>query len=104
MRRRIRKRTLIGGGLLLFVAVIAAITLAPDFGNNSARAVPTATLNRIATKNDRAADAASADLRNRSAESAAAADARRDAEDNGAASPSRFTGNAATGAPPAPAR
>jgi hypothetical protein len=85
MKLRFRKRTLLGGGLALFAAVILAVALAPDFGNNSARAVPPGALKRIATKNDNAASVAAAELRARSAASAAAADARRDAQDRGAA-------------------
>jgi hypothetical protein len=82
---KVRKRTLLGGGIALFVAVILVATLMPDFGGNSARALPPADLNRIARKNDNAAMDAAAELRARSAATAEAADRRQDAEERGAA-------------------
>jgi hypothetical protein len=106
--RKVRKRTLLGGGIALFVAVILAISLMPDFGSNSAQALPPSDLNKIARKNDNAAMEAAAVLRARSAATAQAADQRQDAQDRGAAAANatlaRF-GNEEPGAtPPAPPR
>jgi len=82
---RFRKRMLLGGGIALFVAALLVVTLVPDFGSNSARALPALYLNRIATKNDNAAMSAAAEMRARSAATARAADGRQDAQDRGAA-------------------
>ncbi len=82
-RARFRKRTLLGGGVALFLVAILAVTLMPDLGSNSARALPPAELNRIARKNDNAAMDAAAELRARSAATAEAADRRQAARERG---------------------
>lgn len=106
---RFRKRTLLGGGIALFVAVLLVVTLVPDFGSNSARALPAADLNRIATKNHKAAMTDAAQMRARSAATARAADRMQDAEDRGAAAAdatlARFTNEergTTLAAPPTP--
>ena len=83
--RKVRKRALLGGGLALVVAVLLVATLMPDFGSNSAHALPPADLNKIARKNNNAAMEAAAELRARSAATAEAVDRRQDAEDRGTA-------------------
>jgi len=82
-RGRFRKRTLLGGGVALLLVAILAVTLMPDLGGNSARALPPAELNRIARKNDNAAMEAAAEMRARSAATAEAADRRQDARERG---------------------
>lgn len=84
-RGRFRKRTLLGGGVAVLVAVVLVVTLMPDLSGNEARALAPADLNRIATKNDNAAMSAAAQLRARSAATARAADQLQDAQDRGAA-------------------
>jgi hypothetical protein len=84
-RAMFRKRTLLGGGVALFLVAILAVTMMPDLGSNSARALPPAELNRIARKNDNAAMDAAAELRARSAATAEAADRRQDARERGEA-------------------
>lgn len=104
--RKVRKRALLGGGLALVVAMLLVVTLMPDFGGNSAHALPPADLNKIARKNDNAAMEAAAQLRARSAATAEAADRRQDAQDRGAAAadatPARFANEDAGAAQPAP--
>jgi hypothetical protein len=101
---RIPRRALFGGGLALGFALILGISFAPDLGDNSARAVPSAALNRIAQKNDRAAIEAAARMRANSAASAEAADALQDARERGVADANatlaRFAGDEPGEAPP----
>ena len=101
-RHRVRKRTLLGGGVALLVGVLLVVTLMPDFGGNQARALAPADLNRIATRNDNAAMSAAAQMRERSAATARAADRRQDAADRGAAV--EEPGANRTVPPPPPAR
>jgi hypothetical protein len=82
---RLRKRTLLGGGVALLVGVLLVVTLMPDLSGNEARALAPADLNRIATKNENAAMSAAAQLRARSAATARAADQLQDAQDRGSA-------------------
>lgn len=105
---RFRKRTLLGGGVALLLVAILAVSLMPDLGSNSARALPPAELNRIARKNDNAAFEAAAELRARSAATAEAADRRQDALDRGEAAANatlaRFSNEDPGAARPAPPR
>jgi type II secretory pathway component PulM len=82
---KVRKRTLLGGGVALLVGILLVVTLMPDLSGNEARALAPADLNRIATKNENAAMSAAAQLRARSAATAQAADQLQDAQDRGAA-------------------
>ena len=80
-----RKRTLIGSALALVVVILAASMLIPDYGDNRAQAEPVGpqAADRIAQKNDNAAAAAAAAMRERSAHTARIADALADRQDRG---------------------
>jgi hypothetical protein len=82
-RKRLGKRTLIGGALALVVVILAASMLIPDYGDNRAQAEPVGpqAANRIAQKNDNAALNAAAAMRARSARTARIADALQDQQD-----------------------
>lgn len=105
-RFKVRKRTLLGGGVALVVGVLLVVTLMPDFGGNEARALAPADLNRIATKNENAAMGAAQQMRARSAATARAADQLQDAQDRGAAAAdatiARFANEEPAPARPAP--
>jgi hypothetical protein len=83
--RRIPRAALFAGGLALGFVLILGLSFAPDLGENKARAVPPAALNRIAQKNERAAVESAARMRANSAASAEAADALQDARERGIA-------------------
>jgi hypothetical protein len=72
-RKHIRRRY-VGAGIVLFAGVVIGLSVVPDFGNEANGGLPPAALNHIATKNERAAAEAAAQLRARSEASAAAAD------------------------------
>ncbi len=80
-RRRLGKRAVLGGILVLVAVLAAAIMLSPGQGDNGARAVPAQAMNRIAQKNDSAADNAATAMRERSALTARNADAAQDRQD-----------------------
>lgn len=82
MRRRFPKRVLVGIGLVTAIAI--GLIVAPDMRSDGSGASPVA-LNRIAQKNARAADSASAEMIAKSRAAAAAADALRSAQEAEAA-------------------
>lgn len=80
--RRLRRRMVLGSIVVVAAIVILGATMfAPGYGENEARALPAPALNTIAQKNDNAAVAAAAAMRQRSARTARIADALQDQQD-----------------------
>ena len=92
-RRRSRNLAYLAAGLALVVAVFGASMLIPDYGDNRAVAEPIGpqATSRIEQRNDNAAIAAAAAMRERSARTARVADALQDQQDraDNAAQPER---------------
>jgi hypothetical protein len=80
MKRRFSKRALVGGGVGLLAAIAIGMAFAPDLNADRGGVSPSA-LNRIAEKNARAADSASAQMIAKSRAAAQTADALRSAEE-----------------------
>lgn len=88
MRRRLSpaRGLYAGAGIAVVVAVVIGVAVAPDLSDASTGpGAPPSTLSRIARQNDRAADEASARLRERSRREAEQADGLRAAEERGRA-------------------
>lgn len=106
--RRLSPRTVAASGLALLVALVIGVSVAPDLRADAPRALPPATLSRIARNNDHAASLAAAQMRARSETSASQADALRAAEERGReraeAMIGQFDESDRAPAPPPPAR